>query len=135
MSTRTGDATADLLELLKAHCPDVAEETLARLASAAVAVGGAAGGADPGGPPPLHWSQLTLGELPGLQQVVSAAQTPVQVVSAVLEFVAGVLDVVSTLLISLPDPIRALILAAIELLTTIIEDLLNSGAYVYVDAP
>ncbi|GAA3389435.1 hypothetical protein [Cryptosporangium minutisporangium] len=147
MSTRTGDATADLLALLTAHCPDVAEETLARLATAAVAVGEAAGGggsgdggADPGAEPdggsvPLRWSQLTLGQIPGLAEVVSAAQVPVQVVAALLELAAGILEVVSKLLISLPDPIRALILAAIELITTIIDDLLRSGAYVYVDAP
>jgi hypothetical protein len=136
VTTRTGDATAELLELLKLHCPDVAEETLQRLASTAVAVGEAAaeaGGAqDPDG---LRWSSLTLGNVPGLQQVVSAAQVPVQVVAAVLDFVAGILDVVSKLLIGLPDPVRALILAAIELITTVVEDLLNSGAYVYVDAP
>lgn len=66
---------------------------------------------------------------------MSTAQAPVQVIAAVLEFVAGILDVVSKLLISLPDPFRALILAAIELLTSIIEDLLNAGAYVYADAP
>ncbi|MGS2617466.1 hypothetical protein ACVCAH_23510 [Micromonospora sp. LZ34] len=137
MSTRTGDATAELLELLKLHCPDVAEETLLRLASAAVALGEAAGeaAADEGGTQPLRWSRLTLGGIPGLQQVVTTAQVPVQVISAVLEFVAGILDVVSKLLIGLTDPFRALVLAAIELLTTIVEDLLNSGAYMYVDAP
>lgn len=137
MSTRTGDATADLVGLLKLHCPDVAEETLLRLAAAAVAVGQAAGEAaeQAGDADALRWSRLTLGGIPGLAQVVTAAQVPVQVISALLEFVAGILDVVSKLLIGLPDPFRALILAAIELITTIVEDLLNSGAYVYVDAP
>lgn len=140
MPTRAGDATASaegLLELLKLHCPGVAEETLRRLADAAVAVGEAAGeaGDGAGGPQPLRWSPLTLGQIPGVQQVVSAAKVPVQVIAAVLEFVAGILDVVSALLIGLPDPFRALILAAIELIETILRDLLNTGGYLYFDAP
>ncbi|SDZ14973.1 hypothetical protein SAMN05444365_10631 [Micromonospora pattaloongensis] len=137
MTTRTGDATAELVDLLRLHCPDVAEETLQRLASAAVALGEASGEPAAAGDAAqgLRWNRLTLGGVPGLAQVVPAAQVPVQVISALLEFVAGILEVVSKLLVGLTDPFRALILAAIDLLTTIVEDLLNSGAYVYVDAP
>jgi hypothetical protein len=136
--TRTGDATAELLALLRERCPDVAEETLARLATAASALeqaaggGGAGAGADPNR---LRWSKLTLGDIPGVQQFVSTVQAPVEVVAAVLEFVAGILEVVSKLLLALPDPYRALILAAYQILKTIVDDLLASGVYVYFDAP
>jgi hypothetical protein len=131
MATGTGDATADLLALLRAHCPDVAEETLAKLAGAAAALD-AAGDGDGR---PLRWSSLTLGGLEEIRTIVTTVRSPVQVVSAVLDFVAGILEVISKLLIAIPDPFRALILAAYELLKSIIDDLLGSGAYVYFDAP
>jgi hypothetical protein len=142
MPTRSGDPTAELLALLREHCPEVAEETLARLATAAVALGGAdgAGGAagTAGGTAEearLRWSRLTLGGIPEVEQLVAAASAPVEVIAAVLEFVAGILDVISALLIAIPDPLRALILAAYQILKEIVDDLLSSGAYVYFDAP
>jgi hypothetical protein len=137
MPTRTGDATADLLAVLREHCPQVAEETLQELASAAAALGQAAAeaGAAAEGGDRLRWSRLTLGEIPFIQDLVTTTKAPVEVVAAVLEFVAGILDVVSKLLLAIPDPYRALILAAYQILKDIVDDLLASGAYVYFDAP
>ena len=54
---------------------------------------------------------------------------------AVLEFVKGVLQVISAFLLAIPDPIRALIMAAYQLLREIVDNFLNTGAYLYVDAP
>ena len=83
MPTRTGDATADLIALLREHCPEVAEETssgspLPRRHFESV-----------GGPPDLgseearlRWAKLTLGDLPGVKQLVSTAEAPVQVIAA-----------------------------------------------------
>lgn len=138
MPTRTGDATADLLALLKEYCPDVAEATLERLAAAAAAMDAAAGGAPLGGADEeqrLRWAKLTLGDLPGVQQLVATAKAPVEIVAALLEFIAGILEVVSALLLAIPDPYRALILAAYQILKTIVDDLLSSGVYLYFDAP
>ena len=83
----------------------------------------------------LRWRRLTLGDVPGVSEIVSIVSPPVQVVSAVLSIVAGTLEILQALLLALPDPIRALIMAAYELLKTIIDDILASGAYLYVDAP
>jgi hypothetical protein len=141
MPTRTGDATADLVALLRRRCPNVADETLERLASAVAALDSAAGGAGGVGSAGdtdgtrLSWSKLTLGDIPGVKQFVTTAKAPIEVVAAVLEFVAGILEVVSKILIAIPDPYRALIIAAYQILKDIVDDLLASGAYVYFDAP
>ena len=59
----------------------------------------------------------------------------VLVVVAVLEFVKGVLSIVRAFLLALPNPWTALVWAAYELLKTLIDDLLNTGVYLYYDAP
>ncbi len=154
MSTRTGDATADLRALLEESCPEVADEAAASGALGPTAGAGAPGGdaasgdgtsgdgaagdgaaGDGAGEAALRWRSLTLGQIPGLNEVVSTIAAPVQVIAAVLKLVAGILDVISKLLLSLPDPFRALILAAYTLLKEIIDDFLASGAYLYYDAP
>ena len=151
MANRVGDATVDLLGLLNAHCPDLARQEVLRqrLDQLGTAFTGAVDGDVPPPDPqvilnrllsgevelPPHWRPLTLGQIPGVEEFVNAVSAPVQVIAAVLEFVAGVLDIISALLLAIPDPYRALIQAAYELLKSIIEDFLNTGAYLYFDAP
>ena len=130
-TTTAGDGTAELLDALRKACPDVADEAFAAVAAML--------GAPPDGAPPgaadagLRWESMTLGDIPGLTQVLQVIASPLQVIAAVLDFLAGLLDVLSALLIDLLDPFRALILAAYEILRSIVEDLLNSGAYLYAD--
>ncbi len=133
MVTRTGDATAELIALLREHCPDCAEDTLARLAEGVVGSALAAG--DQQAADALRWTRLTLGSIPGVEQFVSVVEPPVQAVSTVLRAISGILDVLSSLLIDITDPFRALIMAAYEILKSIVDDLLASGAYLYLDAP
>jgi hypothetical protein len=123
--TRTGEPDAELLALLREHCPECAEELLLQTALAITE-------ADPGG---LRWRRLTLGTIPGLNEFVSIVEPPVQAISTVLSVVQGILDAISALLVDITDPLRALIMAAYEILKDIIEDFLGSGAYVYTDAP
>lgn len=125
MVTRTGDPTAELLALLREHCPTCAEETLQQIAAGIVA----------GDDSALRWRRMTLGSIPGVEQFVGAVEPPVQAIGTVLSVVSGILDVVSALLIDITDPFRALIMAAYEILKDIVDDLLGSGAYVYTDAP
>ncbi|OKI51405.1 hypothetical protein [Micromonospora sp. CB01531] len=131
-TTSAGDGTAELLDALRRACPDVADDAFAAVAAML--------GAPPDGAPPdvepagrLRWSSMTLGDIPGLNQVLQVITSPLQVIAAVLDFLAGILDVLSALLIDILDPFRALILAAYEILRSIMEDLLNSGAYLYAD--
>ncbi|WP_298460918.1 hypothetical protein [uncultured Cellulomonas sp.] len=133
-----GDATADLRALLQEHCPDIVDEVMAAYAVAQAAAhagrtgdGGAGGGAGTG----PRWSRLTLGQVPGVQQVVDATATPLEAVASALKVVAGLLDVLSAFLLEIPDPIRALVLAAYEILKEVVDDLLSSGAYLYSDLP
>jgi hypothetical protein len=150
MATRTGNAIADLLALLQEHCPEVAEAFLAAAGAPGTAAGAAAGapgtapgtaaGAGAGAPgaadgSQLRWHRLTLGQIPGVNEFISTARVPLQAVLALLEFIAGILEVISSLLLAIPDPIRALILAAYSLLKQIVDDLLASGCYIYFDAP
>jgi hypothetical protein len=133
VATRGDDGTADLLDALRQTCPDVADEAFEAVAAL---LGGPPAGVGPEGADAetrLRWQSLTLGQIPGLAEVLSAVSSPLQVIAAVLDFVAGILEILSALLIDLLDPFRALILAAYEILRAIVEDLLASGAYLYAD--
>lgn len=81
------------------------------------------------------WRPLVLAAPPGLEQLVGILKPPLQIIIAVLQFVQALLQALSAILLGLPDPFRALILAAYGLLKDIINDLLNAGAYLYADAP
>jgi hypothetical protein len=139
VATHTGDVTVELRALLEEHCPDIAEEVLAayRTASAVLARLEPASGApgDPDAPAPLRWSHLSVGDVAGVDEVVGAVNAPLQAVAALLKVIAGILDVVSALLLQISDPVRALVMAAYQLLKEIIDDLLGSGCYLYADAP
>lgn len=128
--------SAELLEALRACCPDVADEAFEAVVAMLEAVGdtvvgdGEGGAGDEDG---LRWRSLTLGDIPGLAELLSILAAPVRVIAALLEIIAGILDILAALLLDILDPFRALILAAYELLKRIIEDFLASGAYLYVD--
>lgn len=119
MTTRSGDATADLLNLLLQHCPETATSTAALTS----------------GDAPLSWHPMTLGDVPGVSELLGIVEPPVKVVSAVLKVVSGILEVLQAFLLAIPDPIKAVVMAAYELLKTIIDDFLASGAYLYIDVP
>jgi hypothetical protein len=126
------DGTAELLDALRQACPDVADETFAAVAAMlGVAPDGTPAGESP--PDGLRWSSMTLGDIPGLAEILQVIASPLQVLAAVLDFLAGILDVLSALLIDILDPFRALVLAAYEILKSIVDDLLNSGVYLYAD--
>jgi hypothetical protein len=132
-----GDGTAELLDALRKACPDVADEAFAAVA-AVLGVppdDSSPDGSSPDGSPPdgLRWSSMTLGDIPGLAEILQVIASPLKVLAAVLDFLAGLLDVLSALLIDILDPFRALVLAAYEILRSIVEDLLNSGVYLYAD--
>lgn len=128
MPTHSGDATADLQALLEEHCPVVATEAMA--AGAFPPLPSGTDGSDK-----LRWRRLVLGDIPGLDLVLSTVSAPLNVVAAILEFIAGVLDIISALLLAIPDIIKALVMAAYTLLKQIIDDFLNTGVYLYFDAP
>lgn len=131
MPTLGGPGPSDeLLEALRACCPDVADEAFEAVTAMLAAMGEAGGGGDDDG---LRWHSLTLGDIPGLAEVLGVVAAPARAIAALLEVVAGILDILSSLLIDILDPFRALVLAAYELLSSIIEDLLGSGAYLYYD--
>jgi len=122
---------ADIAELersLRQCCADLA---------AAVEVVNAAPVAYPEGAPPdgPQWRPLLLAPLPGLDTLVSIVKPPLQIIVALLQVIAALLQALAAILIGIPDIFRALIMAAYALLRDIINDLLNTGAYMYVDAP
>lgn len=126
-----GDVTADLRALLEAHCPDLVDEVMEAYGVATAAVATLDDGAATG----PQWARLTLGQIPGVQQFVDTTTVPLEVVASALKVVAGLLDVLTTFLLELPDPIRAMILAAYEILKAVVDDILSSGCYVYTDLP
>jgi hypothetical protein len=132
-------APADIAELqsaLETCCEDLAEALAAAeaLADAQLeASGQQLVGADGEALP--RWRPLVLASIPGLDQLVSIIKPPLQIIAALLQVIAALLQALAAILIGLPDPFKALILAAYELLVDIINDLLNTGAYMYIDAP
>ena len=136
MATSTGDPDAELLALLREHCPDCADELLAAAraehrdrarggrgrrragsaARAAVAPSRSATSRGRG----LHRGRQPAGA-GDRDRAVGGRRHPRRGISA--------------LLIDITDPFRALIMAAYEILKDIISDFLGSGAYVYCDGP
>jgi len=119
MSIRSGDATDELIRFLAAKCPPVATSTEALH----------------GGSAPLRWQHMTIGDVPGLSELLGIVEPPVKIVSVFLDVIAAILDVIKTFLVAFPDPIRAIVMAAYQMLKTIVDDFLATGAYVYVDVP
>ncbi len=89
---------------------------------------------DNGNPFPI-WRPLTLAQIPGLSQLIDIIEPPLQIIVVILTVIATLLQILAAILFGLPDIFRILILAAYELLKAIIEDLLNTGAYLYADIP
>ncbi len=138
MSTQGGGDTADKqYELLVQCCPDKAEAFQSAAGNGEDALECLPGGgyAGVGAEYPLCWQPLVLGSVPGVEELATIVEGPLQVIAAVLRFIAGVLDVISNFLLGFPDPWQALIWAAYNLLKAIIDDFLATGVYLYFDAP
>lgn len=133
MVTHGGDVTADLRLILERHCPDIAADVVEAYRVARSAVDGAAAAAPQ--PDAPRWSNFTLGQIPGVEEALTVATTPLEAVAAVLKVVAGLLDAVAVFLLDLPDPVRAMLMAAYKILKAFVDDLLSTGAYVYSDVP
>lgn len=132
-------APADIAELqqaLERCCSDLATALkVAEAAAEAVAAeSDAAAGIEPT-PDGPQWRPLILASIPGLDTLVSILKPPLQVIVALLQVIAALLDALAAILIGIPDILRALIMAAYALLRDIINDLLNTGAYMYLDVP
>jgi hypothetical protein len=90
---------------------------------------------DPDEPYRLRWEPLVMLAPPGLATMLETIKTPIEVIKTVLEVIAAILDALAAILIGLLDAYRAIILAAYNALKALIEDILNSGVYLYYDAP
>jgi hypothetical protein len=130
---------ADIAELQKALercCSDLAAalEVSQAAADAAAAQSDADNGIEPveGAP---QWRPLIMVPIPGLDTLISIIKPPLQVIIALLQVIAALLEALAAILMGLPDILRALIMAAYALLRDIINDLLNTGAYMYLDVP
>jgi hypothetical protein len=125
---------AELQRALERCCADLAAtlEAAQTAAEAAGATDNVGDAPDDGAP---QWRPLILTPIPGLDTLISIVEPPLKVIVALLKVIAALLQALAAILIGLPDIFRALILAAYALLRDIINDLLNTGAYMYVDAP
>jgi hypothetical protein len=82
-----------------------------------------------------RWRPLVLAPIPGLETLLQIIEPPLKVIVALLQVISALLQALAAILIGLSDIFRALIAAAIALLRDIINDLVNTGAYLYIDAP
>lgn len=125
---------ADIAEL----CGDagVVIEPPASSADAATSSDGASSAADAEdadvGP---RWRPLVLVPIPGLDAILGTVKPPLEVIKALLQVIAAFASTLAAILIGLLDPYRALVMAAYQLLRDLIQDITNSGAYLYYDAP
>ena len=151
MGTETGDDISDLRARLQDCCTQLANLADAELlrtlegevpaAASAQDVPGPPGGgtasaedilagiADP------RWRPLLVGLPPGVEAMVDIVKPPLTAIVALLRLLATFLEILKVLLIGILDPFYALILAAYKALQALINDLLNTGAYLYYDAP
>lgn len=141
------NAPADIAELqraLEVCCAELAE---ALAEEGVVPVGEGEGGAggegalgadgEPGAGDGLgpRWRPLVLAPLPGLDLLLSTIRPPLNVVIALLKVIAALLEALAAIMVGIADPLRALLAAVIALVRDIINDLLNTGVYMYADAP
>jgi hypothetical protein len=123
---------AELQQALQRCCADLAAAVAAAEAAAEAPAEPLAEPLPPGAP---QWRPLLLAPIPGLDTLVSIIKPPLSIIVALLQVIAAILKALAAILLGIPDIFRALILAAYALLRDIINDLLNTGAYMYVDAP
>lgn len=83
----------------------------------------------------LRWQSLTLGNIPGVGDMVKGAKPVIDTVVGVLQAIATILDIIAAILIAFPNPITALVMAAVALLKKVIQDLLATGVYAFAHAP
>ncbi|MFM8550944.1 MAG: hypothetical protein ACKOCD_01295, partial [Nitrospiraceae bacterium] len=151
MATQTGDDIADIRALLQDCCSQLASLADAELlrsregevppAASSLDLPGPPGGgtasvedilAGTAGP---RWRPLLVGLPPGVEAMLDTVKPPLSAIVALLQLLRTFLDILKALLIGIPDPFYALILAAYKALQALIHDLLNTGAYLYYDAP
>ncbi len=120
---------AELEQALRQCCADLAS-AVESVAAAETTLGAPA----PGEREPQWWP-LFLAPIPGLDTLVGIVKPPLQVIVALLQVIAALLQALAAILIGILDPFRALIMAAYELIRDIINDILNTGAYMYWDVP
>lgn len=159
MATQTGDDIADLRALLQECCDQIAglsDEAFLRSVEGTAptslptpgvsAVASALPGGDTGGGPVSaaailageagpRWRPLLVGLPPGVKELVGIVKPPLNILVALLQVIAKFIEIIKAFLIGIPDPFEALILAAYHALQSIINDILNTGAYMYYDAP
>ncbi|MES2639537.1 MAG: hypothetical protein V4850_08625 [Myxococcota bacterium] len=83
----------------------------------------------------LRWESLTLGDIPGVGDMAKGAKPVIDTVVGVLQAIATVLDIIAAILLAMPNPITALVMAAVAILKKIIDDLLATGVYAFAHAP
>jgi len=151
MPIQTGDDIADIRALLQDCCSQLASLADAELlrslegevppAASSLDLPGPPGGgtasvedilAGTAGP---RWRPLLVGLPPGVEAMLDTVKPPLTAIVAILKLLATFLEILKVLLIGIPDPFYALILAAYKALQALINDLLNTGAYLYYDAP
>ena len=121
MATRGGDDTDRLKAALEALCPGKGAGDL---------LGDSV--PDDGG---LRWQKLEILPLPGLDLIINTIKPPLQAVGTLLQIISGLVELLANILIGLPDPLRALIMAAYKAIKAIVDVLLDAGAFFYFDAP
>src|SRR5690606_3638609 len=130
MASHSADDIAELRALLARCCDNLAnltDEAFLRSAegevpgntenSAATAASILAGELGP------RWRPLLVGLPPGVDEIVSILRPPVNAITALLQMLSTLLEILRALLIGITDPFEALIRAAIDALERIIHDL------------
>jgi hypothetical protein len=152
MAPTTGDAIADLRSLLEECCGQLAGLSAAELlrtlegesppaAAAPLERPGGEGGSRASAEAILEgtagprWQPLLVGLPPGVEGLLGTVKPPLTAIVALLGVLRAFLQLLNALLIAIPDPFFALIFAAYKALQSLINDLLNTGAYLYYDAP
>lgn len=118
---------AELQRALEVCCQELADAVAAEEALAATTGGDVDAS--------LRWRPLVLAPIPGLDLLVNTIKPPLQIIVALLKVIAALLEALAAILIGILDPLRLIILAVVGLVRDIINDLLNTGVYMYVDAP
>lgn len=81
------------------------------------------------------WVSISFGLPSGVSNAVEGIQGILQVISTVLEVTSSILDIIKIFIIDVNNPLSFLVSALLTLINNMIEDLSQSGLYLYVDGP
>jgi len=81
------------------------------------------------------WVSVSIGLPEGLDEAVNTVGDILAGVTAILQVVKAILDIIKVFIIDVSSPLEALVQALYEIVARLVDDFFQSGLYMYIDGP